>query len=151
MMQSLFPDAEFTKQERAAQLDQQIALLAAGQPGGPLNLQLTPDECAVLRAIRFHRGASNAIPIREMRTRIKLSDREIKRIVRTLRVSYHLPIGSSKDAQDGGYFLILTEDDQKVFDNSFLEQVRAQIQAHRCVCGPRRTRELLGQLSLEVQ
>ena len=151
MMQSLFPDAEFSKQERAAELDQQIVLLTAGKPGGPFNLQLTPDESAVLRAIRFHRGASNAIPIRELRSRIKLTDRQIKQIVRTLRVSYHLPIGSSKDAIDGGYFLILTAEDQKVFDASFLEQVRAQVQAHRCAAGPTRTRELLGQLLLEVQ
>jgi hypothetical protein len=148
---SLFPDAELTKQERAAALDQQIAELISGKSGGPYGLFMPPEAAAVLRAIRFHRGADNAIPIRELRSRLKLSDRDIKAIVRKLRISFHLPIGSSKDATEGGYFLILTAEDQAVFDRSFLDQVRAQIQAHRCVAGPQRTSELLGQLQLEVQ
>jgi len=145
--QSLFPESE---QQRGEALDQEIVRLIHGQPGGPFEQCLSGDEQAVLSAIRFHRGAKNAVTIREMRSRLQLSDREIKGIVRALRISWHLPIGSSKDSVDGGYFLILSAEDQEVFDANFLDQIRAQVQAHRCVSGPARTRELLGQLSLEV-
>lgn len=151
MNQSLFPDAELTKQQRAEQLDQQIVALICGQAGGPYGIHLSADESAALRIIRFHRGVENAISIRTLRERLRKSDRDIKKIVRNLRVSFHLPIGSSKDSTDGGYFLILTPEDQRVFDASFLDQVRAQVQAHRCAAGPQRTRELLGQLLLEVE
>lgn len=138
-------------QERIDRYDQLIGKLIFGQRGGPFDQTLDSEQASVLRAIRYHRGAKHAIPIHQLRALLKMSDRKIKDIVRNLRISFHLPIGSSKSGTEGGYFLILTPEDQKVFDRTVLDQVYAQIQAHRGASGPARTGELLGQLLLEVQ
>jgi len=148
---TLFPDAA----DRASLIDQEIALLLCGRSGGPFGLSMNDEEKAVLRAIRYHRGLGNAITIEQIRERVfggggRFTDREIKQIVRTLRISYHLPIGSSKHGSAGGYFIIITPDDMAAFLKGPLEQMRAEAQVVRAVAGSRATRELLGQLQMEI-
>lgn len=135
----------------ASEMDQRIAELLHGMPGGPSQLYLDSAECAVLRALRFHRGAANAISIRELTSRLKIAEREIKQIVRTLRVSFRLPIGSSKSATAGGYFVIVSIEDQEIAAQGPLAQIRAEAEVLRVITSPERTRELLGQIQLEAQ
>lgn len=136
--------------EVVEEIDQQISDLANGGRLGPLGQHLDSAEIAVLRAIRFHRGARNAITIAELRERIQLSEREIKQIVRTLRVDFRLPIGSSKNSVGGGYFVIVSIEDQEIATAGPLAQIRAEIEVLKVVTSPERTRELLGQIQLEV-
>jgi len=147
--ETLFTDlAANDREARSEYVDSQIgALLYGGSQGG---LHLAQDEKHVLAAIRFHRGSNNAVSIREITKSTGLDPREVKNIVRTLRCNFQLPIGSSKHAVKGGYFIILTKEDQAIFDSDFLGQIRAQVDAHRAVSGPHRTRELLGQLQMEI-
>jgi hypothetical protein len=140
----LFPD-------RVIEIDQYIASLLVGESGGPLGLRLQPEEKAVLQAIRYHRGAGNALPIRELTQRLKMSDRQIKLIVRTLRINFRLPIGSSKHGTEGGYFIIVTPEDQAVFLKGPLDQIRAELEVVRAVAGHQSALELLGQLQLEAK
>jgi hypothetical protein len=151
--QSLFPDLAVSVEQRKRTIDSEILMLLMGKPGGPLNLTLSDDEKAVLTAIRYSRGAANAYPIREMQRRPgceHLTDREIKKAVRTLRINFHLPIGSSKQGSAGGYFIMLTDEDHSVLRNQVLDQVRAELEVLKSVDGPRAALELLGQLQLEV-
>jgi hypothetical protein len=110
----------------------------------------------VLTAIRFRRGAHRAITLCEMQQQMeitkdgKLSDRLIKKTVRSLRLHFHLPIGSSKQGAEGGYYIILTDEDRSVFRNSVLDQIRAELEVLKSVDGPQAALELLGQLQLEV-
>lgn len=138
-------------EERAAALDQDIDMLLRGVLGAPFGLSMENAEKAVLARIRYHRGAANPITIRELQAKTGFGEREIKAIVRKLRLSFRLPIGSSKHAGVGGYFLILSDDDLRVFLTGPLQQVRAELEVVRAVGGARAARELLGQLSLEVQ
>jgi hypothetical protein len=151
---SLFPDLSPSVEERARLLDLEIELLLFGKPGGPLKLNLSDDEKQVLRAIRFHRGADRAITIRQMRDlwvkSVQLSERQVKNAVRTLRIDFRLPIGSSKKGSDGGYFLMLTEQDHAILHKQVLDQVRAELEVLKAVDGPRAALELLGQLQIEV-
>lgn len=149
VQETLFTDlAAGDREARQEYIDSQIRTLLFG--GSLCGLHLAQEEKTVLGFIRFRRGAANAISIREITKTTGLDPREVKNAVRTLRCSFHLPIGSSKHAVKGGYFVILTKEDQAIFDSDFLGQIRAQIDAHRAVSGPHRTRELLGQLQMEI-
>jgi len=143
---SLFPSEESYR----AEIDQRIVDMLSGYRLGLRGEHLDSAEMAVLRAIRFHRGASNAISIRELQSRMKLSEREIKQIVRTLRIDFRLPIGSSKHSTSGGYFIIVSIEDQDIAAKGPLEQIRAEAEVLKVVTSPERTRELLGQIQLEV-
>jgi hypothetical protein len=151
--QSLFPESI---EERRQTIDAQIEWLLFGKPGGPLGLTLSNDEKRVLTAIRYRRGAVNAISIADMREAMgrtaagALTDREVKKIVRSLRVQFHLPIGSSKFGSNGGYFVMLTDKDHAILHSQVLDQVRAELEVLKAVDGPRAALELLGQLQLEV-
>jgi hypothetical protein len=150
---TLFPDLAPSAEERTQAIDREIESLLYGKPGGPLGLTLTEDEKRVLSAIRYCRGAARAITIREILQREdceKLSDRLIKKAVRTLRLTFRLPIGSSKQGADGGYFIMLSAEDYTILRNQVLDQVRAELAVLRAVDGPQAALELLGQLQLEV-
>lgn len=123
-----------------------LHLLMGGEFCG---LDLDSEEKSVLRLIRFRRGAANTIPIRELHEQTKFSPRAIKEIVRTLRLNFRLPIGSSKRGQDGGYYLMVTRDDVNAWIKTFAEQIRAEAEVVRAVGGSDAVRELLGQLTLE--
>jgi hypothetical protein len=151
---SLFPDLDPSVEQRVRLLDQEISLLLCGLPGGPLRMTLSEDEKQVLSAIRYHRGSARAITIQKIREMYPkcadLTDRTIKEAVRTLRVQFHLPVGSSKHGRDGGYFLMFTPEDYSILHRQVLDQVRAELEVLKAVDGPRAALELLGQLQLEV-
>lgn len=145
---SLFPEAS---EVAIARLDSSILDLILGHPGGPQNLTLEEREKAVLRAIRYMRGQANTITIAEISKLTRLNPREIKLAVRTLRINFHLPIGSSKSGSDSGYFLMITEADRAVWAKDVLDQVRAELAVLRAGAGRQATLELLGQLHMEVR
>lgn len=145
---SLFPD---TPQERTVQLDAQIADLVCGRRGGVLDLPLDDSDRAVLKCIRYRRGAANAISLRKIAETTKLDARSIKQAVRTLRLNYRLPIGSSKSGTDGGYFLMVTDDDRKIWRSDVIDQVRAQLAVLHAADGRQAALEALGQLRVEIE
>lgn len=144
---SLFPE---TAELRLQRLDAEILHLLTGKTGGPLGLALDENCKAVLRHIRFRRGLRNTIRIAEIQQHCGLDERAIKGCVRTLRLNFGLPIGSSKNVGQPGYYLIVDEHDRAVFLKDFLDQVRAQIAVVQAVAGRQSTLELLGQLQLEA-
>lgn len=145
---SLFPESPEAAIQR---LDSILLNLLLGHPGGTIGLSLEEDERDVLRAIRYMRGRANAITIGEIQAITKLSPRLIKKAVRTLRMEYQLPIGSSKHGTEGGYFLMITEADRLVWVKDVLDQVQAELAVLRAAAGQQATLELLGQLHLEVR
>lgn len=142
-MTSLFANLP---EERAAALDCQIDRLLRGQPGGPFGLVLLDPERAVLKGLRYHRGSANPITLAELRERTGFTDRDIKSCVRTLRLSFRLPVGASKNSEHGGYFLILTPEDLRLYLASPLQQIRAELEVVRAVGDENAARELMGQL-----
>jgi hypothetical protein len=148
---SLFPDDSI--EARRQTIDADILWLLTGHPGGPQNLTLSLDEKQVLTAIRYCRGAANAVTIRdlqEFKGCETLDAREIKNAVRTLRINFRIPIGSSKKGSGGGYFVMLSDEDHTILRGQILDQVRAELEVLKAVDGPRAALELLGQLQLEV-
>jgi len=142
-----FPESQ---EIRIARIDALISALLMGTSGGPLSLSLEEPEKAVLRAVRYMRGLANAMPIREIQQRTSLDARQIKQAVRTLRMSFHLPIGSSKRGAEGGYYIIVTDDDCKAWTKDVLDQVRGELAVLRAAAGHQAGLELLGQLHMEA-
>lgn len=142
----LLPQA---REDLIERLDDEILWLLTGRSGGPLDLTPTDDEKAVLRAIRYRRGAGHAMPIRELQEITKLDVRAIKQTVRSLRCNFHLPVGSSKNATAGGYFLMITPDDVAIWRNDVISQVRAEVSVLRAAAGRQTALEMLGQLQME--
>lgn len=145
---SLFPESI---ELRRARLDGEIVNLLCGGHGGPLKLQLEGSEKSVLECLRFRRGIKNAMPIRDIEQRAKISPRAIKEAVRTLRVNFRLPIGSWKHSERGGYFLIEDPEDLAAWVKDLSDQIRAEAQVLRAACGDQAVREMLGQLRMEME
>lgn len=143
---SLFPEPREIAIQR---LDHEILRLLLGNPGGPLGLVLSRDEKEVLLRLRYVRGLANPMQIRELSVITGLSPREIKDIVRTLRLNFHLPIGSSKRS-NGGYYLMVSKEDIAAWAKEFTDQIRAQAEVLRAVIGASALQEILGQLALEA-
>lgn len=136
---------------RIQAIDNDILALLSGRSGGPLGLRLSDDERAVLTMIRYRRGADNAIKLADIHERTKLNVRTIKEAVRTLRMNFHLPIGSSKRAETGGYYLMLSAEDRAIWSRDVLDQVRAQLEVLRAANGRQAALEALGQLRTELE
>jgi hypothetical protein len=144
---SLFPE---TPEERAARVDAEILALLLGKPGGKYGETLGDDERAVLQAIRFHRGRDKAITIREIEQLASLSDRQIKKAVRNLRMNFRVPIAASKNGLSGGYYLWMTADDLAGWKAVMLDQLRAEIALFRAVTSEEAALEIVTALRAEV-
>ena len=147
-MQSLFPEAP---EEIRVRVDSEIATLLLGISGGPLGIPINSDARRVLGAIRYHRGRANAIRIDTIRVKTDLGDRAIKKAVRDLRLTYRLPIGSSKRADGGGYYLMLTPEDRAAWMKDVLDQVRAEVEVLASAAGQQAALEMLDQLRIAAQ
>jgi len=91
---TLFPDLAPSTEEQARILDLEIELLLYGKPGGPLLLTLSNEEKDVLIAIRYHRGSGprhHHPRDAETASCNWLTDRQIKKAVRTLRIIFVCP------------------------------------------------------------
>ena len=151
MTDSLFPDLGPTIEQRIQQIDAEILNLLMGKSGGPLGLCLSDDQKLILRALRYRRGAANAISIRELQTTrgAIMSDRAIKAVVHELRTTYRLPIGSNKGTP-AGYYIMISPEDHAILRAQILDQVRAELEVLKATSGPHAAIELLGQLRIEV-
>lgn len=144
---SLFPASS---EEIASRIDADVANLLYGRSGGPLGLTLDPNDKKVLEMIRYRRGRQNAVSIRSIESRTGLSPRSVKLAVQTLRMNFRLPIGSSKDSERGGYFLMVTAEDIAAWKSDVLDQVKAELEVLRAAAGDQVALELVGQLRAEL-
>lgn len=147
-MTSLFANQP---EERAQTLDQRITSLLYGQGAGLFSQELNAPERAVLKALRYHTSSSNPITIRSLSEKTELNARDVKDIVRRLRLGFGLPIGANRSGETGGYYFILTDEDRRLFKAQFMRQITAELEVMRAVVGVEETRELLGQLTLEAK
>ncbi len=147
IQQSLFLEPQ---ELLVARCDAEICALLLGYAGGPRGLTLDDQEKAVLRRLRYRRGVINAINIRDLEQATGIGPRSLKEIVRNLRMNFRVPIGSSKNAAKGGYFIIVSNDDRAIWINDVLSQIRAEVAVLRAAAGHQAGLELLGQLMIEL-
>src|SRR5665213_3480890 len=69
---------------------------------------LKPAERAMLTVLRPHIGIRDAISLRQLCELLATNEREVKKIVATLRANFRVLIGASRDGEAGGYYMIST-------------------------------------------
>lgn len=144
---SLFPE---TAEERIQRIDGEILALLMGKPGGQFGAVLGEAERAVLPHIRYHRGAKNAITIREIKECTGLNERVIKDAVRKLRLDFRMPIGANR-GDGGGYYLVVTREDLELFKTQYLGQIRQEFDVYRAIIGEQADMELIQALKAEAK
>ncbi|HEY4358239.1 MAG TPA: hypothetical protein VGN16_21010 [Acidobacteriaceae bacterium] len=116
----------------------------------PDGLLPTTRQQAILRIIADKRGLKNAILVGRLAELLKATPRQIKDDIRDLRLLFKVRIGSSRDAIDGGVYLITTKEEALDTARPFLRQASAELAVARAILEPHELAELEGQLRLEA-
>jgi len=89
---------------------------------------MTPDEKTIWNIIRNAQGRGSAIKARDITLFTKISERQVRSIVRQLRVVFHCPIGSITQ-EPAGYYLCITpeelQESTKIWWNFGMKQLFA--------------------------
>lgn len=111
--------------------------------------ELSARQREILRAVVERRGKARAIPVNQLARILGVSPREIKADVRDLRILWLARIGSSRDSEGGGIYLITNK--QELFDTvrPFVKQAQAEFAIAAALCSRHELAELEGQMRLE--
>jgi hypothetical protein len=139
MFSTLFETAE----ERA--VAHAYAVISGKSPDG---LKPSARQLSLLRTIADRRGKAKAISVGRLAEMEKTSPREIKGDVRDLRLTFKVRIGSSRDGEAGGYYLITTKDEAFDTARPFIEQAKGEWAIINAILEPHELKELEGQLRL---
>ena len=105
----------------------------------------------LLRQLECRVGRDRAITIGELAERLKTSPRNVKDAVRELRMQpFLVPIGSSRDQKDGGYFLCATVEERLDTARQYSRQAISELKVWRDMLEPHELAEEMGQMQLEV-
>lgn len=117
----------------------------------PCREMATNEEQAIAWIIfTHHRSRHQPVSIAALGINTGLSERTIKGIIEKLRVNHRMPIGARRDEKPG-YFWIVDQMDQEIACIPFRNQVLTMFKTLRVLDSPKRVRELLGQLQMEVE
>ena len=106
---------------------------------------------ALLHKLEYHVGRDKAVSVGELAERLKLTPRAVKDAVRELRMQpFRVPIGSSRDQKDGGYFLCATVEERLETARQYSRQAISELKVWRDLLEPHELAEEMGQMQLEV-
>jgi hypothetical protein len=140
---SLFPE---TTEGRAHRIDVMILDVLCGRAAYPVNDR----QRALLDVLRMRRGRQRAISIGELGERLKLNPRAVKLEIADLTVRFRLPIGSSRDAAEGGYYLVMTHDEAIDSAAPHIHQGIAHFKRAAVLLDKHDLNVMLGQLLLQL-
>jgi hypothetical protein len=100
--------------------------------------------------LRGRQGRLLALPISEIIAATAADPRSIKADVRDLVMSFHLPIVSSRDSEDGGYFFAVTAEERISGTADYVKEIIALAQRVRIIRGHHDLSALFGQISTEM-
>lgn len=146
-------DADFERSLQAPSLfetpeDRAVARVYVLLRGGCVP-EPTARQRALLRTVVERRGKARAISVNTLARTLGVSPREIKADVRDLRLLFAVRIGSSRDSEGGGVYLITNK--QELFDTvrPFIRQAQAEFAIAKALCNVHELAELEGQMRLE--
>jgi hypothetical protein len=104
----------------------------------------------LLQLLQAHQGKQRAVPLSFIAARMALTQRAVKDLVQDLRLSFGIQLGASRDAEDGGYYLIATEEES---EESTAQMFAQAITMLRVVAQMRRggRAALLAQIEIELK
>ena len=106
---------------------------------------------ALLYKLEYHVGRDKAVSVGELAERLKLTPRAVKDAVRELRMRpFQVPIGSSRDQKDGGYFLCATVEERLETARQYSRQALSELMVWRDMLEPHELAEEMGQMQLTL-
>jgi len=106
--------------------DRNLARLREVIAGRFTDWHITPRQTELLRQIECRRGQRNMIAGAELCTRLRCKRRELSADVQELRL-LGIGIGTSRDADASGYYLITTDDELRATLSSYLRQALTEL------------------------
>ena len=116
--------------------------------GAPDRLLPTVRQQALLRIVAGRLGRAHAISVADLAAKLKVQPREVKGDVNELRRIFRVRIGSSRDGESGGYYLITNKQEALDTARPFVSQALSELAIARAILEPHELAELEGQLRL---
>lgn len=114
--------------------------------------ELSPRQRRLLEYLRGRQGRLQAISIGELKEKLICADtRSIKADVRDLVCTFRLPIVSSRDSEDGGYFFATTAEERISGTADYVKEIRALAERTAVIRNVHDMRTLFGQLASELE
>jgi len=102
----------------------------------------------LLALLRNHQGKHRAVSIGEIGEKMSLAPRAVKELVQDLRLSFGVQLGSSREADGGGYYLIATEAESEETCAPYFQQAITEL---RVVARMRRGRQSIAELTRQIE
>jgi hypothetical protein len=112
--------------------------------------EVTQRQRRLLELLRGCQGRLLSLSIRDITARLEADPRSIKADVRDLVMSFHLPIVSSRDSEDGGYFFAVTAEERISGTADYVKEIIALAQRVRIIRGHHDLSALFGQIFMEL-
>ena len=149
------PDTLQLALDPEAALEQRVREVLAGRQG---KYALPPEARRLLKLLAWHRGAAQAIPLREIQERLKVgeanvSDREIKEAAKILTEDFAIPVGASRSRSSdrpAGYFLCVTPEDLERAAEPYIHELISLARRIRALRGPQMVEHAFEQARLEL-
>jgi hypothetical protein len=138
---------EEIRREELHRNDQAILDVLCGKGPWPLN----NNERRLLELMRTRQGRQKVMTIGELGEQLRATPREVKNIVRTLVVAFHLPIVASRDAETGGYYFATTLQERIEGSAPYVQEALALLERVKVIRGAASMKALLGQLALDLK
>ena len=149
MTSSLFETRTDAEIRRDAVADNERRAHNALMGLGPL--ELTARQRRLLENLRGKQGRLQAISIGELVQKLSTDARSIKADVRDLVCTHRLPIVSSRDSEDGGYFFATTAEERISGTADYVKEIRALAERTAVIRNVHDMRTLFGQLASELE
>ncbi len=133
-----------TPEDRELLIDRQIMDVLTGR----YTYAPSENQRALLHLLRMRRGLSRAISIGEIGERLKLSPRTVKEEIADLTIRFRLPIGSSRDSSQPGYYLAITKSERLASATPHINQALKHLARANVLLDQHEMAELMGQLNL---
>ena len=105
-----------------------------------------------LRALRNHQGKDRAVSLGLLCELLRLTPREGKKIVEELRIDFRVQLGASREADNGGYYLISNQEESIESSAQMVHQAVTMLRVAAAMRGGGEAiQQMLTQLSLELQ
>ena len=104
----------------------------------------------LLQVLCYHKGPWNPRPLQELSEKLKVGERELKQLARTLTMDFGIPVGANRQPPYG-YYLCVTAEDRIRASRHHIHQAVAELQRARALQPERTMLELLGQAELEKE
>lgn len=109
-----------------------------------------PHARELLLILRYHKGPKNPRSGHELEAQLKVGERELKQLARTLTMEFGVPVAANRQPPYG-YYICVTAEDRRRASRPLIHQAVAELARARAYQPEKTMLELLGQAELEKE